>query len=334
MISDVIIKNCATALVIVLPFLVQGQAVLLQNPSFEDVPGNSRTPRGWFYCGEPGETPTDVHPAGIFGVMQPAQHGMTYIGMVARATGTREGISQWLREPLAAERCYRFSVRLARSANYRSISRVNWQMANFNEPVRLLIWGGNVNCERQQLLAESPLIEHTDWQSYHFRLQPRAEFSRLLLEVDYAEGAEPYRGNLLLDHASPVVPENCENGAPAVDFEKIKWKKFSSIQGLQIFINKKAADIQFSALDHQLEQHIFHLPSGELEQANRHLYRIVKSAQATGFRKLKMYIPERDKKRWQTKAERVAEALRCMGVSYGQYRIKRSRGEAVEIKVK
>jgi len=321
-------------LIFLFPLSLQGQVILLQNPSFEDMPGNSRTPRGWFYCGEPGETPTDVHPAGIFGVEHEAEHGMTYIGMVARATGTREGLSQWLREPLRAGQCYRFEMKLARSPDYRSISRVDWQMANFNEPVRLLIWGGNVNCERQELLAESPLIEHTEWQNYHFRLQPRAAYSRLLLEVHYAKNAEPYRGNLLLDHASPIVPFDCENEEPEVKFDKISGQNFSTMEDLQDFVREAAADIRFSEVDDQLVQHAFYVPSGELEQGNKHLYKIVKSAQATGFRKLRIFIPERHKKRWQAKAESVVEALRCMGVSYRQFRIKRSRGGQVEIEVK
>lgn len=327
-------KHTSFRLLLLLPWFVQGQVILLQNPSFEDMPGNSRTPRGWFYCGDPGETPTDIHPAGIFGVTHEAAHGMTYIGMVTRETGSWEGISQWLSEPLEAGQCYRFALQLARSPDYQSISRSNWQMTNFNQPVRLLIWGGNLNCERQELLAESPLIEHTDWQSHVFHFQPSTSFSRLLLEVQYAADAEPYCGNLLLDHVAPVVAVECASKEPTKTIEKIQLPDITNPTDIQSFTKQAAPNIQFSEVDHRLEQHAFYVSDGKLEQGNKYLYTIVKAAQLTDFRKLIIYIPEPNKDRWQTKAESMVEALRCLGLSYQEFRIRRRRTGAVSIEVK
>lgn len=320
-------------LFIIIPSILFGQVILLQNPSFEDIPGNSRTPHGWFYCGEQGETPTDVHPAGIFGVTHEPKHGRTFIGMVARESGTWEGISQWLSEPLEAGQCYEFSIETARSPTYESISRVNWQMKNFDQPLRLLIWGGNLNCEKQELLATSSLIEHTDWHSQVFHFQPTASFSRLLLEVQYAEGAEPYCGNLLLDHASPIVPVDCGNRKPIALLEKIMIPQISNVIDLQSFVHQKASQIRFSEVDYQLEQHAFYLPSGELEQGNQYLYTIVKAAQQTDFRYLRIFIPAENKIRFQTKAMSVLEALRILGLSDRQYRLKRSKEKFVKIEL-
>ncbi len=322
------------SLLLLLPWLMQGQTILLQNPSFEDMPGNSRTPRGWFYCGDLGETPTDIHPAGIFGVTHEAAHGMTYIGMVTRETGTWEGISQWLSEPLQPGQCYRFALQLARSPDYQSISRLHWEMANFNEPVRLLIWGGNLNCERQEFLAESALIEHAAWQSYVFHFQPDTSFSRLLLEVRYAADAEPYCGNLLLDHASPIVAVECASKEPTKTIEKVQFSEVTNQTDLQHFIRQTVSKIQFSKVDYRLEQHAFYLPDGKLEQGNKYLYQIVKAAQQTGFRKLIIYIPEPNKSRWQIKAESTVEALRCLGLSYRTFRVKRVRTGAVRMEIK
>ena len=66
--------------------------IKLLNPSFEDIPRNSRAPMGWTNCGFPAETPPDVHPDPMnqFQVGMTPQNGSTYLGMVVRDNDTWE----------------------------------------------------------------------------------------------------------------------------------------------------------------------------------------------------------------------------------------------------
>jgi hypothetical protein len=160
--------------------LAQDEPIVLTNPSFEGSPGEggnaSKLPDGWYDCGFPGESPPDVHPKdgiGAFQVTKEAAHGKTYLGLVVRDNDTWEMVSQRLSAPLQAGKCYEFSISLARSEVYMSLSRVNNQPMNYATPVKLRIWGGSGYCSRLELLAESALVVNTRWLNYDFRFEPK-----------------------------------------------------------------------------------------------------------------------------------------------------------------
>ncbi|MEY3052492.1 MAG: hypothetical protein RLY31_2277 [Bacteroidota bacterium] len=197
----------------------QEAVIALTNPSFEgeakEGSMNGELPKGWFDCGFPGETVPDIHPkpGSAFQVTKDPASGNTYIGMVVRENDTWERISQRLSTPLEAGKCYRFSMALARSEHYISASRANrQQLKNYNVPAKLRIWGGNDYCERSELLDESPVVEHYDWERYSFRFQPRRNHAFLVLEVFYKTPSPfPYNGNILLDDASDILVGACDN---------------------------------------------------------------------------------------------------------------------------
>lgn len=192
-----------------------GVIILLRNPSFEDVISHSHTPREWIDCGFPGETEPDVHPSGEFGVTKLPLDGDTYLGMVARDNSTWERIGQHLSAPMKRGTCYGFSIYLAKSPQYLSRSRTTDENINYIKNVKLRIYGGYHACQREQLLAESPLISSYDWQQYNFRFQPENDYTYITLEVFYqTPNLFPYNGNLLLDHASAITPINCEEPLP------------------------------------------------------------------------------------------------------------------------
>ena len=86
--------------------------IRLDNFSFEDFPRHSYTPRGWYDCGFPDESPPDIHPqmdGGEFKVNAEPADGRTYIGMVVRDNVTWEAIGQRLNTPLKENQCYDFS---------------------------------------------------------------------------------------------------------------------------------------------------------------------------------------------------------------------------------
>lgn len=173
----------------------QAQEVLLvlNNASFEGYPHDAITPDGWESCGY--DSTPDILP-GPWGVYQKPTDGNTFMGLISREDNTWEMITQELAEPLNSEKCYKFSVSLSRSPAY----------AGYNQPLRLRIWGGNSPCERKQLLANSPTIDHFEWSEYTFMFSPTENYKYILIECYYKEPTMiPYRGNLLIDGMTPFI---------------------------------------------------------------------------------------------------------------------------------
>ena len=111
-------KLYTSAFLLTLLFTAYGQEVIpLKNPSFEDTPHHSKTPKGWENCGFEEESPPDVHPTGEFGVKKGAVHGKTYLGMVVRDNDTWECIGQRLLQPLLVDTCYHLDFLACRSKN-------------------------------------------------------------------------------------------------------------------------------------------------------------------------------------------------------------------------
>ncbi len=169
--------------------------IYFHNPSFEDVPGAGKCPKGW-HSGYQGSTP-DILP-GAWEIMFPPQDGKSCLGLIVREDGTREDISQILTEPLLSGKCYAFTLYLAHAPKY----------VGYNMPTRLRIFGYPGKGGKPELLATSPLIDHADWRQYKFELSPSINVTELVFEVDYAPGVLfKYKGNILLDNCSPL--EKC-----------------------------------------------------------------------------------------------------------------------------
>ncbi|WP_421797059.1 OmpA family protein [Haliscomenobacter sp.] len=189
----------------------QEQKIQLKNPSFEDAPRHSQTPRDWIDCGFPGESEPDVQPSGQFGVTMLPQHGDTYLGLVVRDNSTWERVSQRLSSPMENGKCYEFSIYLAKSPQYLSQSRLSEKEVNYNRSVKLRIYGGFSPCNRQQLLAESAMIGSFTWKEFNFRFEPNDDFTYITFEAFYqTPNLFPYNGNILLDNASALTVVPCK----------------------------------------------------------------------------------------------------------------------------
>ncbi len=198
----------------------QDSPIVLSNPSFEDQPHvgteGGKGPRGWDDCGKYGETAPDVQPSppGIdpfFGVRLQAHDGKTFVGMVVRDNDTYEAISQRLRKPMEGGKCYNFSISLAHSDVYKSISRKTNQPVDYVEGAVIRIWGGSGKCSKLEMLDESPKITNTEWLNYNFRLEPARNYSYILIEAFWKTPVMfAYNGNILIDNASAIQPIPCE----------------------------------------------------------------------------------------------------------------------------
>lgn len=222
------------------------EPIVLNNPSFEDIPQASRTVSGWLDCGAvsfPSESPPDVHPVlhdPAFSVTKVAQDGISYLGMVVRSNESWESVGQRLQRPLRAGECYEFSIALSRSSIYLSSLRgaATPTPIDFTEPIKLRIWGGTAFCDKGELLAESGLVQNTTWRKYDFKFEPTEDHSHIILEAFFQTPALfPPNGNLLIDNASAIQPVPCEEEAPLV---KITSPKRSNLTAKGSYYTIKA----------------------------------------------------------------------------------------------
>jgi len=223
--------------------LIEAQSIILKNPSFEGTPAASTTPKGWHDCDPPEQSPPDTQPNVTYRVEKEAYDGKTYIGMVTRSTDTWEAVGQELHRPMEAGSCYDFSLYLARSESYLSVSRTDpISKVQFTQPVRLRIWAGNDYCDKRELLEETSTVEHTDWRPYKFKLKPLRNYDYIMLEAFYVTPTlVPYNGNILIDKCSDIVFASCDD-------EVFVNRKFNSIKYIEES-DKVSSEIKIKTLE-------------------------------------------------------------------------------------
>lgn len=200
----------------------QADTVRLRNPSFEDTPkqgGPGFTGiASWFDCGKinfPEETPPDIHPNGYWENNLPASDKKTYLGMVVRDNNTYESVSQRLDTMLEADKCYNFSLHLAKAERYISQTRTTGEKANYTTPIVLRIWGGSGFCNAKELLGESDPVNNTSWQINTFEFRPKSNIRSITFEAYYKTPTfVPYNGNILVDGGSELIRVACPGEPP------------------------------------------------------------------------------------------------------------------------
>ncbi len=180
-------------LILTLLFSLNLQAQInLDNTSFEGKPNDAEMPNGWHAC-NPGSTP-DILP-GPWGVTMEASSGNTYMGLITRDNGEWESVGQRLKKPLKAKECYSFTLDLAHSKTYN----------NYNNSIKLKIWGGKTICSKDQLLAESEVISHSDWETYEFSITPNGTINYIIFEAYFGDDqVKSWKGNILIDNCSEI----------------------------------------------------------------------------------------------------------------------------------
>jgi len=197
----------------------QSDTLVLQQPSFEQEPTvglhTEQAINGWTDCSVrmfPNESAADIHPAGLWGVTVPAQHGESYLGLVTRANETYESVSQELQSTLQAGKCYSISVHLAKSKQFTSGASTAKPDENvdFTKPIVLQVWGGMHHCDRLELLATTGAVDHAKWRQYELILRPEQDLSSITISAYWQlPTAFPYFGHILIDNISPIVSQDC-----------------------------------------------------------------------------------------------------------------------------
>lgn len=250
-------------------FLFGQTEIQLNNPSFEDLAAHSATPEGWFNCGTRGYSPSDIHSgfSDFFSVHHPSHHDATYVGMVVREDDSWEAIGQVLETPLRRNVQYQFSIHLALAKDYISLSKATHFEENFNKSTVLRIWGGNMSCQKGQLLAESVPIDHNDWQEYTFEITPEKDWKYLILEAFFIdETGMAYNGNLLMDNCSTFFPYGKIELAKIMDY-----KALSNDELFDYIIQCKADDANLtdtSVLDIIYDSWLFEQTAYEIGMRN------------------------------------------------------------------
>jgi hypothetical protein len=176
-----------------LAFSVIGHAqITVINPSFEDEPSDATTPQGWSPCDN--MTTPDIFP-GYWGVYNEPSHGETYVGIITRENGTFESFGQRLTGTLDTNFCYYSEIDLAHSIIY----------SGYNKAIKLRIYLGSNNCSKDQLIYESPTINHMNWKTFKFDFVPLKKYNYIILEAYFKEGVFSHKGNILIDNLRPIL---------------------------------------------------------------------------------------------------------------------------------
>jgi outer membrane protein OmpA-like peptidoglycan-associated protein len=206
-------------------FAQKPSTIKLDNPSFEDYPQAGHVPQGWFDCGFASETPPDIQPGNFFQVNKKPQHGITYVGMVVRDNNTWEAMAQRLKTPLTKGVTYTFSIFASRSELYVSQSKTSSKELNYTTPIVLRIWGGSGFCTKDEMLGETEPVVAGSWTKMSFKFTPKSNYTHFMIESFYKTPTVfPYNGNIMIDNASDIVPEEKDKPIAAVKPPSVKPK--------------------------------------------------------------------------------------------------------------
>ena len=165
-----------------------------------------------------GESPPDIHPVkgNAWGVSMQPQDGNSYLGLVARASSSWESVGQQLSIPLRRGVCYTFNAMLALSETYKGPTRTSYrngvcELESFAHPVVFVVWGGQFECDKMEILAESSDVDNFEWKRYSFILLPHHEYTYITLEAYYSKSSlKRYNGHIMVDNLSPIIKIDCK----------------------------------------------------------------------------------------------------------------------------
>ncbi|MCB0570315.1 MAG: hypothetical protein KDC66_11150, partial [Phaeodactylibacter sp.] len=146
--------------------------------------------------------------------------------------------------------------------------------ANYNQAVRLRVWGGFENCGRRELLWETEAIAPAQWKQYEMALRPTQSFTHILLEAEYLNPySPPYNGNILLDHASPLLPIGCDSPNPErPPLEAVEAPKLEDLRALRAYLAEQGLQLRFTVTGAGIERHLFADAAGNAQQVNKYLW--------------------------------------------------------------
>lgn len=188
----------------------------LMNPSFEKYGVNTNNNlEGWNTCIYGENSPPDIHSLGDMKWNNTTlpKGGSSYLGLVVRPDSTGENISQRLIQPILKDHYYSFQIHLAKPETYLSRVRIEREKnlpdglsettTNFANAVKLQVWGFEGVCKAGALLAETDVIDHTEWKAYTVNIKPSEDYNHLAFIPVFAQD-RAYAGCVLMDECTPL----------------------------------------------------------------------------------------------------------------------------------
>jgi len=179
--------------------------VAIRNASFElGEAGLAQAPEGWWAWGADLSSP-DTFVSGSednpWSVRAVSQDGDRYIGLVTRATGTREAIAQQLDTPIGTGvEGVSFDLWVSLTDTFIHNNIPVEILKNYAEPVLLKV-----------LVADSEGVEHlvyisepiagAEWQQLSATVPYFGDVSAVILQADY-NGGDKYNGHVLIDNVA------------------------------------------------------------------------------------------------------------------------------------
>ncbi len=214
-------------------YVISQEAIFLTNPSFEGSPQYAAVPGGWRNCAFNNESPPDIHPLEntTVGLDVLPHQGATFLGLLTKNNATYESIGQQLQSPMQKGQCYSFSIALCKPEKYFIFNPETEKITHYDGALVLRLWGGLSPCGKKSLLAVSPPIENSEWVRYVFQFTPEDNVSWLSFDVHFTQGTtKAYRGNMMLDDASPIIPIDCASNEPLVNVSSLTIPEYTFVK--------------------------------------------------------------------------------------------------------
>lgn len=191
-------NNILLIILLFLPFTIYSQQIIeFDNSSFEGTPIPHQVPSPWTICyGSP-----DTQP-GTWGITQTPSDGDTYISFLHGGTENSysEGASEELNQCLSAGTLYQLTVDAAFSSVY-----------NTAEPLdcygSLQLVGGHSLCDEGEVLWQSGMITHNDWQTYTITFTPADNWCYLTFSPYWISDCNGYI-NCMIDNINNAPGEH------------------------------------------------------------------------------------------------------------------------------
>lgn len=191
-----------SVLIVLLAVSSVNYAQYFPNPSFEGpFPLANNPPPGWENCDGSPDTQPDV-----WDVPTLPSDGDSYVGMCWLPTWT-EMIWTALAMPLKADSCYKIEIDLA---FYDEINYYGWLQSTF--PMKIKIIASSLYCVEGDLLWESPYIDHFNWITYDFVVEPDADIENIIIKTYFDMTMPEDIGYMLMDNIQVFTPPDLDLG--------------------------------------------------------------------------------------------------------------------------
>jgi gliding motility-associated-like protein len=183
-----------------LSFLSNAQ-ITVQNPSFEDVPGQTTAAaQFWQIC----SASPDIQPNATPCFTYLPYDGFSYQGIGAAPSTVWYGIEsfgQVLSIPMIKSKTYFFSIFLSKTANSIICG------GTLPIPINFEVWAGLSPCSRTKKLAEIDTIDHVGWREYVIEFTADDNYPFIEFLSNSKDPDINKRGYLLIDNMSPQIIE-------------------------------------------------------------------------------------------------------------------------------